>query len=119
MPLSRQEQQFLRREPMAITVAGTFEDQAAARLAIERLRGGAPLAPVGVRAAGPGGAARGAASGGLIDALFDAGVAEKCPTTNATHIERGHALVTVRTGVASAPQVRDILAHAGALHLYP
>jgi uncharacterized membrane protein len=83
------------------------------------LPGMGPIVAAGPLAAALGGAAIGAATGGLIGALVDAGVPEEFATTYATHVERGRALVTVRTDAASAPQVRDILAHAGALHLHP
>jgi uncharacterized membrane protein len=77
-----------------------------------------------VIAAGPllgalGGAAIGAATGGLVGALVDLGVPEEYATTYATEIERGQVLVTVRTDVATPTQVREVLASAGALHLYP
>jgi uncharacterized membrane protein len=78
-----------------------------------------PIMAAGPIAAALGGAAIGAATGGLIGALVDAGVPEEYATTYATHIERGHVLLTVRTDAASQGQVRDILEHAGALNVYP
>lgn len=78
-----------------------------------------PIVAAGPLAAALGGAAIGAATGGLIGALVDAGVPEEYASTYATHVERGHVLLTVRTDAASQAQVRDILAHAGALNLFP
>jgi uncharacterized membrane protein len=77
-----------------------------------------------VLAAGPllgalGGAAIGAATGGLLGALVDLGVPEEYATTYVTEIERGQVLLTVRTDAATPTQVREALAGAGALHLYP
>jgi uncharacterized membrane protein len=77
-----------------------------------------------VLAAGPllgalGGAAIGAATGGLLGALVDLGVPEEYATTYVTEIERGQVLVTVRTDAATPTQIREALAGAGALHLYP
>ena len=83
------------------------------------LPGLGPIVAAGPLAATLGGAAIGAATGGLIGALVDAGVPAEYARTYATHVERGHALVTVRTGPTMAPLVRDILAHAGAVHVYP
>lgn len=77
-----------------------------------------------VLAAGPligalGGAAIGAATGGLLGALVDLGVPEEYATTYVAEIERGQVLLTVRTEHATPTQVREVLAGAGALHLYP
>jgi uncharacterized membrane protein len=83
------------------------------------LPGLGPIVAAGPLAAALGGAAIGAATGGLIGALVDAGVPEEYASTYATHVERGHALLTVHTDAASQAKVRDILAHSGALHLYP
>jgi uncharacterized membrane protein len=83
------------------------------------LPGMGPIVAAGPLAAALGGAAIGAATGGLIGALVDAGVPEEYATAYATHVERGHVLLTVRTQAATPVQVRDILAHSGALHIYP
>lgn len=86
------------------------------------LPGFGPVLAAGPLAAALGGAAIGAATGGLIGALVDVGVPEEYATTYATHVERGHVLLTVRrseTDSPSASQVRDILAQAGALTIYP
>jgi uncharacterized membrane protein len=78
-----------------------------------------PIVAAGPLAAALGGAAIGAATGGLIGALVDAGVPEEYAAAYATHVERGHALLTVRTDQQSQAQVRDILVHAGALNVFP
>lgn len=77
-----------------------------------------------VLAAGPllgalGGAAIGAATGGLLGSLVDLGIPEEVATTYVTEVERGQVLVTVHTDEATPTQVREVLAGAGALHLYP
>lgn len=83
------------------------------------LPGLGPIVAAGPLAATLGGAAVGAATGGLIGALVDAGVPEEYASTYATHVERGHVLLTVRTDERSAAEVRDIMRHAGALNVYP
>ncbi len=83
------------------------------------LPGLGPIVAAGPLAATLGGAAIGAATGGLIGALVDAGVPEEYATTYATHVERGHVLLTVHPRPEQQDRVRDILAHAGALNIYP
>jgi uncharacterized membrane protein len=86
------------------------------------LPGFGPVLAAGPLAAALGGAAIGAATGGLIGVLVDVGVPEEYATAYATHVERGHVLLTVRrseTDSPSASQVREIMAQAGALNIYP
>jgi uncharacterized membrane protein len=78
-----------------------------------------PIVAAGPLAAALGGAAIGAATGGLIGALVDAGVPEEYASAYTSYVEQGHVLLTVRTEAATQAQVRDILAHAGSLNVYP
>ena len=78
-----------------------------------------PILAAGPLAATLGGAAIGAATGGLVGALVDAGVPEEYAATYATHVERGHVLLTARTDAVSLQQVREIMVHSGALSVYP
>lgn len=88
-------------------------------LGIVALPGLGPIVAAGPLAAALGGTAIGAATGGLAGALVDAGVPEEYAATYASHVERGHVLLTVRAGDVSAREIREIMAHAGALDVYP
>jgi uncharacterized membrane protein len=83
------------------------------------LPGLGPIVAAGPLAAALGGTAIGAATGGLIGALVDAGVPEEYASTYATHVQRGHVLLTARADAVSPKQVREIMAHSGALNVYP
>jgi uncharacterized membrane protein len=77
------------------------------------------IVAAGPLAAALGGAAIGAATGGLIGALVDAGVPREYATTYASHVERGHVLLTVRTESVPPARAREIMVHAGAVNVYP
>jgi hypothetical protein len=72
-----------------------------------------------VVAAGPlaatlGGTAIGAAAGGLVGLLVEAGVPEDHAATYAAHVERGHVLLSVRTEAVAPQEVGEIMLRAGA-----
>jgi hypothetical protein len=88
-------------------------------LGIVALPGLGPIVAAGPIAAALAGTAIGAATGGLTGALVDAGVPEEYAGAYASHVERGHVLVTVRADAVPAKEIREIMVHSGALNVYP
>jgi hypothetical protein len=77
-----------------------------------------PVLATGPLSVALGGAALGAAAGGLLGVLVDLGIPEEVATAYLAHLERGHVLLTVRGNSVPPAQLREILEQAGAENLY-
>ena len=78
-----------------------------------------PVVAAGPLLAAMGGTALGAATGGLLGALLDMGVPEEHVKLYVSDLKRGHLLLAVRSDAFSEAQLRELMARAGALNLYP
>lgn len=88
-----------------------------AGLGLMAIPGLGPVVAAGWLASTALGAGLGAAAGGLVGALTDAGVSESDANTYAEGVRRGGTLVTVRADESSASRVADILDDHGTIDM--
>jgi hypothetical protein len=88
-------------------------------LATLAVPGVGPVVAAGPLLAALSATAFGAAAGGMVGALVDMGVPEEHVRLYVSDVKRGHVLLAVRTDALSEARLRDLMAEAGALNLYP